>query len=205
MITVQSNASARREKHRNELRAEMLDAARVIFTRDGYEGFTMRKLAAKLKYSPANIYLYFKDRNEIFDTLVDESFASLLKALPQPGGARDEDPVDLLKRSLRIYVSFGLDHPNEYQFAFLLRPAVAARPHQRRPAYDSLVLKVRLCVAKKRFGATDVELTAQALWAAAHGITSLMIQKPGFPWAGRDKVIGRVIDSAVDALLRRPK
>ena len=200
MITVHLDASARREKHKSELRAEMLDAAREIFRRDGYDGFTMRKLAESMKYSPANIYLYFKDRDEIFDSLVDESFASLLQALPQPSGASDEDPVALLKRSLHIYVNFGLSHPNEYQFAFLLRPAGQARPHKRRAAYDSLVLKVRLCIAKKRFRTTDVELTAQALWAAAHGITSLMIQRPAFPWAGRDNVIRRVIDSAVDAL-----
>jgi AcrR family transcriptional regulator len=75
------NASARREKHKNELRAEMLEAAREIFGRDGYEGFSMRKLAQRM---------YFKDKNEIFDRLVEESFTRLLESLPQPSGASDE-------------------------------------------------------------------------------------------------------------------
>jgi AcrR family transcriptional regulator len=38
-------AAARREKYRAELRAKILNAAREIFVRDGYEGFTIRKLA----------------------------------------------------------------------------------------------------------------------------------------------------------------
>src|SRR5882672_8005217 len=155
MTTVHLDASARREKHKSELRAEMLDAAREIFSREGYDGFTMRKLAESMKYSPANIYLYFKNREEIFDSLVEESFADLLKALPQPSGASDEDPVALLKRSLHIYVHFGLSRPNEYQFAFLLRPAGRTRRHRRRAEYESLVVEVKLCSAKKRFGSTD--------------------------------------------------
>lgn len=195
------NASARREKHKKELRAEMLDAAREIFGRDGYEGFSMRKLAKKLEYSPANIYLYFKDKNEIFDRLVEESFALLLEVLPQPEDASHEDPVVLLKRSLHTYVRFGLSHPNHYQFAFLLRPAGQVRPHKQRAAYESLLLKVRRCIEKKRFRTPDVDITAQALWAAVHGITSLLIQRPAFPWVEQNKLIRRVIDSAVDSLL----
>ncbi len=197
------NASARRDKYKKELRAEMLDAAREIFSRDGYEGFTMRKLAKSVEYSPANIYLYFKDKDEIFDCLVDESFADLLEVLPQPNDASDEDPVCLLKRSLHTYVNFGLSHPNHYQFAFVLRPAGQSRPHKQRAAYESLLLKVRRCIEKKRFRTADVNLAAQALWAAVHGITSLLIQRPVFPWVERDKLIRRVIDSAVDGLLVR--
>jgi hypothetical protein len=47
----------------------------------------------------------------------------------------------------------------------------------------------------------DVQIASQALWAAAHGITSLLILRPTFAWADRDKLIGQVIDAAVDALL----
>jgi AcrR family transcriptional regulator len=194
-------SSERRERNRKELRAEMLDAARELFNRAGYEGFTMRKLAQLMEYSPGNIYLYFKDKNEIFDCLVEESFSSLLRALPQPSGAKNEDPVALLKRSLKTYVNFGLSHPNHYSFAFLFRPADRPRPHKQRPAYESLLLKVRLCIEKREFKTTDVDLTAQALWAAAHGVTSLLLQRPAFPWVARDRLIQRVIDSAVDSLL----
>lgn len=120
---------------------------------------------------------------------------------PQPSGAADEDPVELLKQGLRTYVNFGLTHPNHYRFGFLLQPADQPRRQPQRAAYESLFGKVKRCIAAKRFKTDDVECAAQSLWAAAHGITSLLIQRPGFPWAERDKLINQVLDSAVDGLL----
>ena len=38
-------------------------------------------------------------------------------------------------------------------------------------------------------------------WAAVHGITSLLIARPTFPWVDPEELIGQVIDSAVDNLL----
>src|SRR5262252_9322673 len=195
-------AVRRREKYRAEVRADILAAARKIFVRDGYEAFTIRKLANQIGFSPGNIYLYFKDKNEIFDCLVDQSFADLLAALPQPDETKHEDPVKLLRRSLRIYVKFGLDHPNHYRFSFSLQPARQPRPHKQRAAYESLLRKVQLCIDAKRFKTSDVELAAQSLWAAAHGITSLFIDRPGFPWVRHSRIIDQVLDSAVDGLLR---
>jgi AcrR family transcriptional regulator len=123
-------AAARREKYKAELMADILAAAREIFVQDGYEGFTIRKLAERIGCSPGNIYLYFKDKSAIFDHLVEESFALLLAALPQPDQTKCEDPVALLKRGLRAYVNFGLDHPDHYRFSFLMQPAIQPRPRQ---------------------------------------------------------------------------
>jgi AcrR family transcriptional regulator len=195
-------AATRREKYKAELKSDILAAAREIFVRDGYEAFTIRKLAKQVGFSPGNIYLYFKDKNEIFDCLVDQSFAELVAALPQPDDTKREDPVGLLKRSLRTYVKFGLEHPNHYRFSFLLQPAEHPRPHKQRAAYENLLRKVRLCIEAGRFKTNDVQLGTQALWAAAHGITSLFIDRPQFPWVARKRLINQVLDSAVDGLLR---
>jgi AcrR family transcriptional regulator len=195
-------AATRREKYKAELTADILAAAREIFVHDGYEGFTIRKLAERIGCSPGNIYLYFKDKGAIFDDLVDQSFAMLLAALPQPDKTRPEDPVVLLKRGLRAYVDFGIDHPDHYRFSFLMQPAIQPRPHRQRAAYDSLLRKVQLCAELGRLKTGDVDCAAQALWAAAHGVTSLLVQRPKFPWVKRNRLIELVLDSAVDSLLR---
>jgi hypothetical protein len=64
---------------------------------------------------------------------------------------------------------------------------------------------VKRCIDEKRFRAMDVDVASQALWTAVHGVTAMMIARPDFPWADRDAVIRRVIDSAVDGLLRPSK
>jgi hypothetical protein len=46
-----------------------------------------------------------------------------------------------------------------------------------------------------------METTAQALWTSVHGITSLLIQRPTFPWVSKNRLIGQVINMAVDSLI----
>lgn len=199
------NATVRRERHRQELRRVILDAAREIFAREGYESFSMRKLAKNIEYSPGSIYLHFKNKEELFETLVEESFERLLQALNRiKNGDAEEDPAEALKKGMRAYVEFGLRNPNDYRFAFLLRPPVLKRPYRVHAAFGTMRYMVGRCVLEKRFRSVDIETASQALWAAIHGITSLLIQRPTFPWVGKKQVIEQVINNAVDSLMAAP-
>jgi AcrR family transcriptional regulator len=199
------SALSQRRKHKEELRRLILDAAREIFVRQGYESFSMRKLAEKIEYSPGSVYLHFNSKEELFECLVDESFARLLKTLlALQNGKELQDPVAELKKGLRAYVEFGLRNPNDYRFAFMLKPPVENRPYKVHGAFESLRYMVGRCVEEKRFRAVDVETTSQALWACVHGITSLLIQRPAFPWVAKKKLIEQVIDTAIDSLVPEP-
>jgi AcrR family transcriptional regulator len=196
------SALSRRRTHKEELRRLILDAAREIFVHQGYEGFSMRKLAEKIEYSPGSVYLHFKNKEELFECLVDESFARLLKTLSALRNGKElQDPVEELKKGLRAYVEFGLRNPNDYRFAFMLRPPMEKRPYKVHGAFESLRHIVGRCVREKRFQAVDVETTSQALWASVHGITSLLIQRPAFPWVPKRKLIAQIINTAVDSLV----
>jgi hypothetical protein len=136
---------------------------------------------------------------------VEESFERLLKALNRlKNGSAQEDSVPTLKKALRAYIEFGLRNPNDYRFAFLLRRPLQRRPYKVHPAFDVMRYLVGRCVEERRFRAVDVETTSQALWAAIHGITSLLIQRPTFPWVARKQLSDQVINNAVDSLLARP-
>ena len=182
------------------LRGTILEAARKAFARDGYEGVSMRRLAESIGCSHGNLYLHFKDKQALFDCLVEESFEQLAEALRRMiKSAGNDDPVELVRKAGRAYVEFGLSHPSAYEFAFLLRrPGQRSRPHV---SYERLRSLVQRCMEEKRFRRMDVDVASQSLWAAAHGITSLLVLRPAFPWADRDKLIGQVIDAAVDGLL----
>jgi len=196
------SAISRRHRHKKELRREILDVARKIFVSAGYENFSMRRLAEEIEYSPGSVYLHFKSKEELFHCLVEESFARLLSTLTSLGEERERsDPTDELKRALWAYVEFGLRNPNDYRFAFMIQPPLESRPCKSHAAFEVLRNIVRRCVEAQRFLAADVETTSQALWAAVHGITSLLIQRPAFPWVAKEKVIAQVIDSAMGSLL----
>jgi AcrR family transcriptional regulator len=200
------NAISRRQKHKEELRRIILDAAQNIFAHEGYENFSMRKLAERVGYSPASVYLHFKNKEELFECLVEESFARLLRTLTSlQDGQKRGNPVDELKMGALAYVEFGLRNPNDYRFAFMLRPPAEKRPYKVHGAFEVLRKMVKRCVEEKRFRTVDVETTAQALWVSVHGITSLLIQRPAFPWVSKKRLIGQVINMAVDSLIAEPR
>ena len=49
----------------------------------------------------------------------------------------------------------------------------------------------------------DASTTAQAIWASGHGVVSLMITKPYFPWAERERLIGVLLDALFAGMQRR--
>ncbi len=192
-----------REKNKTEIRELILGTARKCLIAEGYDNFSLRNLAQRIGYSPAAIYRYFKSKDEIFACLTAQSFDLLIHAsssiVPQPG----EDPLSVLKRGMNAYVSFGLENPDHYRIAFLLNETKS--PQRPRAAYDALRARVNRCIEAGRMPPADTDLIAQSLWAAVHGVTSLLVQRQSFPWVERSKLVDRVIQSAVDALLIVPQ
>src|SRR5688500_2254974 len=187
-----------RERHRTELRQAILGAAADVFARDGYASVSLRAVAEAVGLSHGAISGHFKDKDELFEALVEQSFVQLAAALRALPGRRG-DPVRFLKRAGRKCVEFGLQNPGAYEFAFTLRrPGQGQKPHL---TYEYLRVAGQRCIDQKRFRIRNVDLASQAIWTAVHGVTALLILRPHFPWAKKKALIGMVVDSAVDGLV----
>ncbi|HVG18282.1 MAG TPA: TetR/AcrR family transcriptional regulator [Blastocatellia bacterium] len=196
----------RREREKETLRQEILDAARDLFVKEGYENVSMRRIAEKIEYSPTTIYLYFEDKASLLFAICDETFAKLAKRMESIVKGSD-DPVEALKRVCRAYVEFGLKYPNHYHVTFINHPRLHLGPdHYLRDgsmgmkAYNCLRAGVEECIKQKRFRQSDVDTVTQMMWAGGHGLTSLLITKPHFPWADRNQLIDIMIDTLVEGL-----
>jgi AcrR family transcriptional regulator len=194
----------RRERQKEAVRQEILDSARELFVSEGYENVSMRRIAEKIEYSPTTIYLYFEDKADLLISICEETFARLSATLETIARAGD-DPVDTLKRGCHAYVDFGLKHPNHYRVTFISQyPDLAGRyrlaDSMGMRAYGFLRDSVSECVRLGRFHDTDIEMITQALWAAGHGVTSLLITKKNFPWSDADTLVSFVIDTFIDGL-----
>src|SRR5712692_10648091 len=93
----------RKAREKEELKQEILDAARGLFVRDGYESVSMRKIAAKIEYSPGTIYTYFKDKDEILDCLCEETFLHLHKHKLTVLREIKGDVLDALRKGMETY------------------------------------------------------------------------------------------------------
>jgi|GraSoiStandDraft_16_1057320.scaffolds.fasta_scaffold09362_2 AcrR family transcriptional regulator len=195
----------RRAREKKELRQEILDAARELFVRQGFENVSMRKIAEKIEYSPTTIYLYFQDKAALLDCICEETFARLVRkqtVLDQTVS----DPLERLRRGLRAYIEFGLRHPNHYKVAFMMSepfddPNRCERSRAMgQKAFDHLRRGLTHCAEQRLIEVDDVEATAQALWATIHGLTSLLIAHPKFQWVERNHLIDTLVDNAMKGL-----
>jgi len=195
----------RREREKKELRQEILDAARDLFVREGFENVSMRKIAEKIEYSPTTIYLYFQDKADLLDCICEETFARLVRkqnSIDQSGG----DPLDRLRRGLKAYIEFGLKHPNHYKVAFMMSEPFDDPQHcvrsrtMGKKAFDHLRVEIASLAQQHLIDVDDVEATAQAMWATIHGLTSLLIAHPKFQWVERNHLIDTLIENAVNGL-----
>jgi AcrR family transcriptional regulator len=190
----------RKERKREQQRQEILLAARELFLREGTANFTMRKLAKEVGCVPGTLYLYFEHKDDLIAILVEESFEHLMNDLERPRS--DLNPLEFLKEMMYAYIEFGLVNPNHYRFAFMLHRTKSlekARPRPHR-SFALLLNTVKACVDQQLIRQVDAGLAAQGVWAGIHGVTSLMITIPNFPWGDKATVIDHVVSSLVEGL-----
>src|SRR5215469_17285773 len=107
-MTPARGSKQRRAREKEGLREEILDAARTLFVKEGYESVSIRKIADKIEYAPGTIYLYFRDKAEILNRICEETFAKLEQRM-QALNKDPANPLDSLRRGLRTYIQFGID------------------------------------------------------------------------------------------------
>ncbi len=208
----QIRSQTSRTRQKALLRQEIIDAARDILAREGYEQLSMRKVAERIEYSPTAIYLHFEDKADLVFQVREETFGRIVNEL-ESLETEFKDPVARIREGMRRYVAFGLRHPQHYLATFVAMPleqspAEAARYNDPESngmrAVGILRASVAACVDAGKFKKADAEVTTRAIWAATHGVTSLLIQMPNFSWGDQKAVVDSVIDSAIEGLRPRP-
>ena len=194
----------RRAREREQLRHRILSAARELFVAEGYESVSMRKIADMIDYSPTTIYLYYKDKADLLDSVCKETLLNLLNTLDRLRKDKS-DPVETLRRSGRAYVEFGLKYPQDYKLTFVVRPQFQKglgleEGSVGEKVFNYLRTMVSECIRQKKFREVDIETTGQVLWSAVHGVTLLLIDFPDFPWTEKDKLIDTVIHTMIEGL-----
>jgi AcrR family transcriptional regulator len=201
----------RRTRERAETRERILDAAREMFVRHGYEATTMRAIAAGIEYTPTAIYHHFRNKEALLTELCNIDFRSLASAFHRIGGI--EDPLERLARLGEAYVSFALEHPMQYQLLFMTRHPQVGRElnkGQGDPSEDAYGFVRQTCAAAIASGRLrpeldDPEELAQIAWSSLHGILALHIVKREhsvIDWRDARKTASRMSEALIRGLLR---
>jgi AcrR family transcriptional regulator len=203
----------RRERERVGTRDKILEAARELFLSEGYEGVSMRKVAERIEYSPTAIYIHFADKEALFRELCYQDFARLAAVFQNR--SLPADPVERLKQLGQTYIDFGRQYPNHYKLMFMTahpegelderERAIKGNPEVDSYAFLKQMVEQALAAGMLREEFQDVELVAQTLWAAVHGVISLEIAKhcdQWVDWRPIEKRAQAMLDSVLRGMLK---
>ena len=198
MTPATRRARARRGEG-ERLREEILAAAERLLIETGDEGtVSVRAIAEAAGVTPPSIYLHFADKTELLSAVCEARFEEFDRYLEE-SVAGIGDPLEALWARGRAYVRFGLEHPEHYRILFMTRQGHDTEPQDLSclpglPAFSHLVEEVARCMEAGALAPGDPFLTATGLWTAMHGITSLLIARPDFPWPDLDQLLGHVLE-----------
>jgi AcrR family transcriptional regulator len=167
----------RKERHKEDLKKEILSVAKKLFTEKGFEATSIRAIAEKIEYSPATIYLYYKDKNEIVHALHTEGFKLLVSHFEVLGHI--SNPFERLKGMGRAYMQFAMQHPDIYKLLFVMKEPLEHVANcfeewdEGDRAFDILLKTVGECQKAGYFKKFDQTLLSFVIWSTMHGLCTL--------------------------------
>jgi AcrR family transcriptional regulator len=181
----------RRAREQQEVHDLILNAAREMFAKEGYDSVTMRAIAERIEYTPTAIYHHFKNKNALLTELCMHDFAALAEHFNTSIAAAD--PVQRILASGEAYLRFSQEHPSQFRFMFMtvIPPPELGEEyvaeHRGNPEKDAYSFLREACreaidggLIRPEF--TDPDELAQILWGGVHGMISLRVVKGHEGW-----------------------
>ncbi|WAC41184.1 TetR/AcrR family transcriptional regulator [Pedobacter sp. SL55] len=174
----------RKEKDRKQIedvRLKILEAAKDLFLKHGFEATSIRKIAAEINLSPTTIYLYYKDKGDIAYTLHKEGF----KLLGQQFVVLQHvsSGFERLKAMGKVYLNFAMQNTDFYQLMFIMREPMdfvadklSCEWEEGELAFGALQQTVLDCKSEGYFKDLNENNVALNVWALVHGLCSLKLQ-----------------------------
>lgn len=202
---------------RENIMAQALD----LIIADGYDGFSMRKLANRLGIAAKTIYNYFHNRDELYLYLLTNGFEQLYQSFTHAAN-RYQDPMDRLKAVIAAYVEFGLENRNMYDLMFTLHVPkfndYVGTPMEKSASYelttalkcaDFFMDSLRACLGDQAaLNENEIRVEMIQIWSHMHGYVAginnnLLDYMHDNPLSLKQGIIDRIVKNAQAELSAR--
>jgi AcrR family transcriptional regulator len=185
-----------------DARAAILAAAGRLFAEKGYEGVSMRAVAAEAGCALGALYTVFPNKRALLRDIWEGAFSQLLAAVRRDaegtGAAKDR-----LRALLLTLIRFWQENPDHYRSIFLIQDQVATPEEayfvdQSQALPQMMALAVGVIEAAQSAGAIapgDPVALLEVLFAGTQGVALLLISVPEFPWRDAGGLPARMVDT----------
>ena len=173
-----THGRSRQERHQ-EAKQAILQAARTLILEKGPERLSLREVARRSEYSPANLYEYFDSKDDLIAAVAAESLARLSTYLRRVA-TELPPPLRVVEIGL-AYVRFARENPHHFRLIFIQltsqrtapdEPVRAGSPYEivRQVVQDGVEQGVFM--ARTDYG---IEEMAYGIWVIVHGMAMLQL------------------------------
>jgi AcrR family transcriptional regulator len=110
--TKTEQTNIRRNRQYEKRLNSILKAASTVIARDGYEGASVRRVAAKAGVGLSGIYYYFKNKDELLYAIQKNTFSTLVELLKERL-SNLENPKDKLRAVMENHIEFFVNNIND--------------------------------------------------------------------------------------------
>lgn len=193
--------SERKERETEALRERVLDAAEDIMVSEGVRHITMRRIASMVEYAPTVLYRLFANKDDLMDHLIARGYRGVRRRYEEALGSAGGDPLARLTAVLDAYTGYALSHPSHYRMWFetsqvRVEEGIMKMSHGRLEyvVFQQWIDAIEDCRRQGLFPGLDALQVFQVLWARVHGLISLRLKSPAFPWLPVEQHLSRVLD-----------
>jgi len=142
------------------------EKALIMLVEEGFDGFSMQKLAKASNVSPATIYLYFKNKEDLLNKLFNEVEQTFFKC-----SMVDFDPEKSFEECLwqqwKNRFIYNLQYPNHFRFKdqFRTSPLINHKDVKETNFKEAMKKAVHNAIERKEL----IELPMEMYWAIAYG------------------------------------
>ncbi len=104
---------ARRRRGTEERRAELLEAARKLFVRDGFAEVSVSRIVRDIGVAQGTFYYYFEAKEAALDALLQAHVQELAARLSEVASAPHREPIGALQEMVRTELDFDSRRASE--------------------------------------------------------------------------------------------
>jgi AcrR family transcriptional regulator len=162
---------------RSEHGERILGCACELYLRDGFEGFSMRKLAREVGVTAPALYRHYDGKEALLLEVVKEAFKVMAQHLYTALGG--SDARERFRMAGQAYLDFAMEHPRFYEITYSYHQWLGLDdpPAEIAPLACGIGQfwndRVRECMDAGFLADDDPDAVSLALWAQAHGLISV--------------------------------
>ncbi len=106
----------RKQRQKEQLRTSILQAARNIASKEGWQAVTIRKIADEIEYTPPIVYEHFENKEAVLLAIAMEGAEAMLEKI-----SRVDAELDARKRLTefaKVHWEFASENPEMYKLMF---------------------------------------------------------------------------------------